>query len=98
MHLHDDIEIVEGHLGERLVAEDASVIDEDVDLAERVDGGLDHVGGAHPVGDAVIVGDGLAAGLFDLVDDGVGRRVGAALAVGRDAGIIDDDLGAARGQ
>ena len=44
-----------------LVAQDAGVVHEDVEAAERVDRGADDVLGAFEVGDAVVVGDGLAA-------------------------------------
>src|SRR4029078_716216 len=47
------------------------------------------------VGDGVVAGARLAAGLLDLVDDRVGHpAAGAAAAVARDAGVVDDDLGA----
>ena len=43
------------------VAQDPGVVDEDVEIAERVDGGVDERLAAVPVGDVVVVGDGLAA-------------------------------------
>ena len=45
--------------------------------AEGVDGGLHDVGAALGGGHAVVVGDGLAAGGLDLVDDLLGRGLGA---------------------
>jgi hypothetical protein len=48
--------------------------------------------------DGVIVRDRLAAGGFDLGDDLIGDRAGAAAAVNRAAGVVHHDLGAAGGQ
>ena len=60
------------HVLERLVAQDAGVVDDDVDPAEGVERGLDDGLAALGRGDAVVVGDGLAAGGLDLVDDLLG--------------------------
>ena len=56
------------HVVERLVAQDAGVVDHDVDGAERVDGRLHDGLAALGRGDAVAVGDGLAPERLDLVD------------------------------
>ena len=72
------------------------VVDDDVEVAEGLDRGVDDCLGAVEVGDAVGVGDRLAAGGDDLVDDRLcGAGVGAA-AVGGAAEVVDDDLGAQR--
>src|SRR5699024_11023963 len=86
------------HLGERLVAQDAGVVDEDVDPAPRVDHGAHQGIDRGPVGDVVPVDDRLAAGRGDLVDDLLGGGGGAALAVHVAAEIVDDDPGATLGQ
>jgi hypothetical protein len=91
--LVDEVPVGLAHLLERDVAEDAGVVDEDVDLAEGVDGGLDD---GVAVLDRVVVGDRGAAGGLDLVDDLVGGRARLALAGEAAAEIVDDDLGAAR--
>ena len=67
--LVDEVPVGLRHLRERDVAEDAGVVDDDVDLAERVDRGLDDL---VAVLDRVVVGDRLAAGGLDLGDDLVG--------------------------
>ena len=54
--------------------------------------------GAVPVGDVVGVGDGLAPGGDDLVDDGLGRAGRRAGAVHGAAEVVDHDLGAVLGQ
>ncbi len=82
------IEEVGIHVVERLVAQDAGVVDHDVDLAERVDRALHDRRAALGGGDGVGVGDGLAAGRLDLVDDELGRALVA-------PGAVD---GAARGR
>ena len=82
-----------GHLLERRVAEDAGVVDDDVDALPRVERALDDL---RAVLDRVVVGDGLAARGLDLLDDLVGR--GGRLAAARVAAaeVVDDDLRAAR--
>ena len=54
--------------------------------------------GALEVGDAVVVGDGLAAAALDDVDDLVGGRLVGTLAGDRAAEVVDDDLGAVVGE
>jgi hypothetical protein len=68
VHLDDQVPVLVLEVLEGNVAQDAGVVDEDVDAAKGLDGGLDD---ALAVLDAVVVGDGLAAGLFDLVDDDI---------------------------
>lgn len=91
MHLVDQIPVEIGHVLERDVAEDAGIVDEDVDAAEALDGGINDL---VAVLDAVVVGNGLAAGLSDLVDDHVRGLCGAALAGVRAAQVVNDDIGA----
>ena len=89
VHLVDEVPVGLGHLGEGDVAEDAGVVDDDVDPAEGVDGGLDDRGA---LGDRVVVGDGLAAGGDDLRDDRVCRCGTLASAPSVTAEVVDDDL------
>ena len=86
------------HVVERLVAQDAGVVDHDVDAAEGVDRRLHDRLAALGRGDRVGVGDGLAAGRLDLVDDQLGRAGVAAGAVDGAAEVVDDDQRAARGR
>ena len=67
--LEDEVPVLVLHVLEADVAQDAGVVDEHVDAAEGLDGGLDDL---LAVVDAVVVGDGLAAGGLDLVDDDIG--------------------------
>ena len=91
--LVDEVPIGLCHLLERDIAQDAGVVDQDVELAPRVDRGLDDL---IAVLDGVVVGDRLAAFLFDLGDDLVGRRRGLAFAGEAAAEVVDDDLRASR--
>src|SRR5690606_13226704 len=76
---------------ERLVAQDAGVVDHDVDAAERVERALHDRGAALGRGDAVGVGHRLAAERLDLADDLRGRAGGGAGPGDGTAEIVDDD-------
>ena len=65
----DRVPLVLGHVEAHLVAEDAGVVDEHVEPTEGLDRLVDERLGAGPVAAVVVVGDGLAAGVGDLVDD-----------------------------
>ena len=88
----DDVPLVLGHVEDHPVAQDAGVVDQDVEPAERVERLLDHaLAGVH-VGHRVVVGDGVAAGVLDRGHDLVGRSglavefaaLGAAVVVDHD--------------
>ena len=98
MHLHDRVEVFGRHREHHLVAQDAGVVDQHVEATERVDRGADDVLGAVEVGDAVVVGDGLAAALVDDLDDLVGGALVGALAAHRSTEIVHHDLGAVVGE
>jgi hypothetical protein len=61
------------HVDEHAVAQDAGVVDEDVEVTERLDRRVDERLGTVPVGDVVAVGDGLPAEGADLLGDLLGR-------------------------
>lgn len=67
--LHDEIPVLILEVLETGVTEDTSIVDEDVDAAESLDGSLDNLVTKL---DAVVVGDSLATGGLDLVDDNIG--------------------------
>ena len=87
----DRVEQVGVHVVERLVTQDAGVVDDDVDLAERIDCTLDDRRAALGRRDRVGVGDGLATGLADLVDDELGSALVGAGAVDGTAEIVHHD-------
>jgi hypothetical protein len=98
VHADDGVELVLAHLHDRLVAQDACVVDEDVEGAVRVDGAADEALGPGPVADVVVVGDGLAAPLGDDADHLVGRALVGAVAGDARAEVVHDDLGTLGGQ
>ena len=95
--IDDAVPVLLGHAVEDAVAQDAGIVDDDVDPAELIDRLLDDPVGAVPFGDAVAVHHGLAAGAADFVDDLEGRA--AVLPFARDgaADIVDHHLRAMRG-
>jgi len=86
------------HVHEHAVAQDAGVVDQDVEVAERLHGHVDHALGALPVGDVVVVRDRLAAHGLDLVHDLLCRRGVVARAVVGAAEVVHHDLCALRGE
>jgi hypothetical protein len=74
--LDDEIPVLVLHVLEADVAQDACIVDEDIDATEVLDRGVDDLLAEF---DGIVVGNGLAASLLDLVDDDVcglrGRRV-----------------------
>ena len=69
VHADDRVPLLFARREQHAVADEARVVDEHVEAAERVDRGLHEVTRAVPVGDVVGVRDGLAARGRDLVDD-----------------------------
>ncbi|MCY1530002.1 hypothetical protein D9M68_651750 [compost metagenome] len=86
------VEILDVHVHERLVAQDAGVVDQHVEPAERGDRGLDQPLGTLPVGHVVGVGHGLAAHRADLGHHFLRGAVHGARAVGPGAQVVDDHL------
>ena len=97
MHGDHGIEIVLGHVPDHALAQHASRIDDEIDLAERVRALANHAAGTGVVSDRVIVGERIAAGLGDFRHHLVGRALGRDLAVAAGAGVVDDDAGALPG-
>ena len=98
MDLHDQVPVLLGGVGEGLVAQDAGVADQDVDLAEIIQGGLEDVLAALDGRDVVGVGRGPAAGRDDVVDHLLRRAPVRARAVARSAQVVDDDRRAFLGE
>jgi hypothetical protein len=84
VNLVDDVPLVVGHVGESLIAEDASVVDDNVDATPGVNGCLNDSLAVLHIG---LVANGLSTELLDLLNNIV--RVDK---------IVDDDLCAALGQ
>jgi hypothetical protein len=95
---HDVVPLGEGHVRERPVAQDAGVVDEDVEPAELLDRRGDQSLGPRLVGDVVAVHHGLPAERPDVVDDllrGPDRGPGA---VNFGAEVVDDHIGPLAGE
>jgi hypothetical protein len=92
------VDVGRRHVVKGAVADDAGVVDDDVDPAERRQGGVDDGLAAFGCGDRVGVGHGHAAGGLDLGDHLLGRPRRGALAVDAAPEIVDHDLGAPGGQ
>lgn len=69
MDLENQVPILILDVFEADIAQDTGVVDEDIDATEGLDGSVDDL---LTVLDRVVVGDGLAAVLLDLVDDHIG--------------------------
>jgi len=69
MNIHDQVPVLVLHVLEADISEDTGVVEEDVDAAVVLDGGLNDL---VSLGDAVVVGYCFAACGFDLVDDDIG--------------------------
>ena len=67
----------------------AGIVDDDVEPAESIGGGLDEAIGKARFGDAAVDRDGFAAGRLDLVSHGVARR---------GIEVVDDDARAFAGE
>src|SRR5581483_7578257 len=81
------------HVEAHLVAQDAGVVDEDVEAAVRVDGLVDQRLRLRERRDAAVVGDGATTAGLDLVDHLLRRRGVGAGAFGRPAEVVHDDRG-----
>ena len=88
----DGVPLLLGHVDDDSIAQDAGVVDEDVEVAEGLDGRVHEALRALPRRDAVAVRDGLPAHGDDLVRHLLGRGAVAAGAVGGAAEVVHDDL------
>ena len=67
MHFHHQVPLFLGHVVYHLVAENAGVVDQYIQLAEFIHGGFDNVLAAGQRGHRVVVGYGFSAFLLDFV-------------------------------
>jgi hypothetical protein len=94
----DRVPFLLGHVHDHPVPQDPGVVHQHVQVAERVDRGLDEALGPFPVGHVVHVGHALAAHGLDLVDHLLRRRPVVAGPVDVAAEVVDHDLGALGGE
>ncbi len=91
VYADDELEIRHLHLGEGLVAQHASVVDENVDVAPQPFGACNHLGDLIKIGDVRIVRDRCSAGRSNLFHNPHGIVEASVLTE-----IIDDNVRSAR--
>ena len=94
MNLDDRIPLVLGHVGHHAIAQNAGIVDQNVELAELVDSLVDHALRPVPTADVVAVHNRLATFGNDFVGDLLCQRRIAAAAIDLGTNVVDDDLGA----
>ncbi|CAB4816479.1 unannotated protein [freshwater metagenome] len=94
MHLDDGVPLEFGHREQHAVAQDASVVDDDIEATETVDRLLHHRLSALEAADVAGVGDGFTSSSDDLVGDVLRGASVAAHTIAAGAEIVDDHLGA----
>jgi hypothetical protein len=72
VNCHDEIPVGILHVLEADIAENAGVVDENIDAAKVLDSGIDDLFAKL---DAVVVGNSIASGLFDLFDDDISSLI-----------------------
>lgn len=83
----DKIPILVSHADEGLVTEDTSVVDNDINAAECLEGSLDNL---LTILNRVVVGDSLTASLADFINNNVSSTLVSALASVGTTEIVDD--------
>ena len=97
MDLYDSIPLVLSHIEGHLVSEEACVVDQDIKLAEGLDGAINDSLRCVEVHDAVETCHGLAASVLDLFDGVISRPLGLAGPIPLHTDIVDDYLRALLG-
>src|SRR5690606_13073587 len=98
VHADDVVPVGGRHVHQHPVAEDAGVVDHDVEAAELAQRGPHQPSGRLVVGDVVGVRDRVPAGRPDLLGDGLGGAGVGAGAVPGAPEVVDDDGGSLAGQ
>ena len=96
MHLDHRVPFRFHHVHQHAVAQNARVVHEDVERAERLDRLVDHPLGAEEVGDVVGVHHRFPATLLDGAHDFLRRGFVGADTVAGGAEVVDHDSGAVR--
>ena len=68
MDVQNRIPLFFGHIEDHAVTQDARVVDQDVELAKRVDGAFDNTLGTFEIRYALEIRNGFAACGFDFID------------------------------
>ena len=94
----DEVDVLNAHLGEGAVAQDAGIGDEDVDPAPFGHRVIDHALDAVDVRNRRTIGNCFAAEGFDFRHNGLRRVRAAARTIARAAKVVDHDFCAAAGK
>ena len=90
VHSDDGVELLLTGIGDHPVAHDAGVIDQDVESAEGIDGGLDQPGRLVPISYIRATGDGFPTGRDDFVNNALRRATTTGgRSVQSDADVVD---------
>jgi len=92
VNVDDRVPLIFGHVCQHSVAQNARVVDDDVERAKGIDRGLNQALRAFERRHAVAVGDRLATERLDLFDNLLRRAGVAAGAINAAAKVVDDDL------
>ena len=98
VHVDDRIEVILCHVDEHPIPQDAGVVDEDVQVTEVLNGGVDEALATFPVGDVIGVGHSLAAHGPNLIGHHLGCATVIARTVHRATEVVDHELGAFLGE
>ena len=98
MNGHNQIPILKGHFRKRLIAQDACIINEDINVTPFRDGLIDHGLDFIFLGHIGAISNGFAACGYDFRHDIIRHSGPAARAIHRAAKVINDNFHAARGQ
>ena len=93
VHTNHRVPLLLAHVGEHPVAQKSGVVDQNIQTAKGIDGGVDQVLGTVPVGDIITIGDGFATGSLDLLDHFL-SGAGASRSIQAHTDVIDDHPGA----
>ena len=94
LEVHSDhcVPLFLGHIEDHTVTDDTGAVDQNVDLAERIDRSLDQALSAFDCGDVVRVGHRLAARPLNLLHDLLSRGLVRPFTMDAAAEIVDHDL------
>ena len=98
MHVNHGVPFRIGHVFEGSIAQNAGIVDQNVQAAEVVYGALDHGRCGFVVGDRAVGGSSLPTGSFDFVNHGIRHAGAAAGTVPGTAKIVNHHRSAMLGQ
>ncbi len=98
MHAHHVLEILDGHFQERAIAQDAGVVDQDVERTKVVDSALHHAPSGFGIGDIAEVRHRFPSGRANLFCHLLGGSGRSSAPIRRGAQIVHHHFSSARRQ